>query len=1140
MSKTAPQRHRLLAIATSRLAVIGLLALLLYTLLGFLAAPWLVRQQLPKLVEQHLGAQASVGDVRINPFLLSFEASDLAIAEKSGLPLLQVGRLFVDFETSSLLRWALTFREIRIEKPVINVDLDADENLNLARVLATLQKNMPEKKEPSGELPRLLLRQFAISGGMFRFTDHTLQPAARTRVDPINFEIHDVSTLPDHSGEHQLSARLPDGGSLQWQGRLSLSPIESSGSIALKDARLATPWQFVRDHLTIAEPQGAFHFGVRYRLGYAGGTLKFEADNLAFGLKDLVIAQEKGGTVLARLATVAVEGGTFNLAQRSLDFKEVRVADGALSVILDEDSIPDWAKLMRSNPVHSKPAAKPAAPGDAEKPAAAPWKISLPKVSVGPLALTLTDYSRAKPVRFAAAHTELTLGATASVGAQLQAVVDGGVLKLKNIHTTAVEEKEPPVTVEAAEISGIAVDLQQKTIRAGLARLSGGRTWVRRDAAGDLHLVSLFAPRKVQLVKELRKEGFSLAVDRAEIAGYVVALTDQTFQPAIHYDLEQLNATITKVAMPPKGPSPFEMSLRVKQGGTVKAKGALDLRGPNADASFEVADVALAPLDTILKRETTLTIASGKAGTSGRVIFDGKGAKPAIRYTGTATIADLDVQTAANNEKLVGWKRVTAADIDFNSADNRLGVARVTLSEPYARLIVNKDRSTNLAGIMRAPPAAAATPAPAPAPAESAPLPSINVERVSIESGSMNFADFSLVLPFATYVQRLGGSVSGLSSAADSRASLKIEGRIDEYGLARAEGTIQPFAPKKFTDIAVAFRNVELPPMSPYSATFAGRKIATGKISLDLQYKIENSKLAGDNKVVLEKFTLGERVESPTAVNLPLDLAIALLTDSDGKIDLTLPVSGNVDSPEFSYGHVIWQAITTVITRIVTAPFRALGALFGSGAETLGDIIFDPGSARILPTEYEKLRRVAEGLQKKADLKLIVQGLYHQKLDSQGLRSRAVRADLAVREDLKLAPGEDPGAIGFDSAKTQRALELMLDARAGSDAAAQFAEAFRKTAGRDVSRVNAALAMVGRGAGDRALYVAMHQRLVELQPLPASALGDLAKARADAITRAFTERLKFDPARLGSKPVEAAEEAAKNGVPAKLSFEPIK
>jgi len=150
-----------------------------------------------------------------------------------------------------------------------------------------------------------------------------------------------------------------------------------------------------------------------------------------------------------------------------------------------------------------------------------------------------------------------------------------------------------------------------------------------------------------------------------------------------------------------------------------------------------------------------------------------------------------------------------------------------------------------------------------------------------------------------------------------------------------------------------------------------------------------------------------------------------------------------------------------------------------------------------------------------------------------------VRADLAVREGLKLAPGEDPGPVGFDNAKTQRALENMLEARAGSTAVAQFAENFRKTAGREAPRVNPVLAVMGRGAGDRELYVAMHRQLIELQPLADSALPELAKSRADSIIRAFTTRLKFDAARLGSKPAAAAEETVKNGVPLKLSFEPM-
>jgi hypothetical protein len=179
-------------------------------------------------------------------------------------------------------------------------------------------------------------------------------------------------------------------------------------------------------------------------------------------------------------------------------------------------------------------------------------------------------------------------------------------------------------------------------------------------------------------------------------------------------------------------------------------------------------------------------------------------------------------------------------------------------------------------------------------------------------------------------------------------------------------------------------------------------------------------------------------------------------------------------------------------------------------------------------------------MQKRPQLKLMVQGLYHKEIDSRALRTQAVRADLAVREGLKLAKGEDPGPVGFDGAKTQRALENMLTERAGSDAVAQFVDAFRKTAGREVNRVNPVLAMIGRGAGDRALYEAMYQRLIELRELPTSALAELATARADAITNAFTSRLKFDPARLGRKPAEAVDEVTNNGVPVKLSFEPLK
>ncbi|MCW5575084.1 MAG: DUF748 domain-containing protein [Burkholderiales bacterium] len=1138
MGETAPRYARLRRLLLSKLALVAGALLLLYTLLGFFAAPWLVRQQLPELVERHLGAQGSVGTVRINPFLLTFEANDLAVAEKKGGPVFEIGRLFIDFETSSLLRWAWTFREIRLERPVVNAELDAGENLNIARLFAPRDGQAAAKPAEPGKAPRLLLQNVVISGGVFRFTDQTLQPAAVARFDPIDFEIQDLSTLPDHDGEHRLNARLPGGGSLQWQGQLSLAPLDSSGSIELKDGKLATLWRFAQNRLALAEPEGSFGTGLRYQLRYREGALDLQVDDLVFRLKDLVLAKP-GKENLAKLSTLALEGGSFDLRKRSIAFRQIGIGEGTINVVLDQDSAPDWGKLLRNGEKPEKPAATAAEPAAASaESATAPgpaWQLSLPQVTIGPLALSVDDRSRMAPLKLNIAKAEAGFGVEAAFGDQPRVAVTGGRIALRELQAISGDQKEPPVTLTSAELAGGAFDLQKRTIRAGSIHLAGGHSRVMRDAEGEIPLLRMFAPLKDSPAEEA---GFSTVVDRIELSDYTIALSDQGFQPPLAYDLEKISLGAGPLSMPAEKPLALDLSLQVKQGGTLRAKGGIDLKRQTGDLKLELAGLALAPLETALRQHTTLALVSGKAGSNGRLRWD-SGKQPALRYAGDAAIDELELKTAASGEKLLGWQRFTAGGIDYSSGDNRLAVAQLNLSRPYARLVVNKDRSTNLAAIRRTGPAPAAAPAAAPEPGAETAL-AVNIDRVSVERGNMDFTDLSLVLPFSTHIQSLGGSISGLSSAPESRASLKFEGRIEDYGLARAEGAIQPFAPKKFTDIAVVFRNVELTPMSPYTATFAGRKIASGKLSLDLQYKLDNSKLAGDNKVLLEQFTLGERVDSPTAVNLPLDLAIALLTDSSGKIDLAVPVAGDVDQPEFSYGHIVWQAIRTVITRIVTAPFRALGALFGGGAEDLGDIIFDPGSARILPTEYDKLRRVAEGLQKRPQLKLIVQGLYHRESDGRALRTMAVRADLAAREGLKLASGEEPGPVGFDNAKTQRALESMLDARAGDSAAAQFAEAYRKSSGRDAPRVNIALALVGRGAGDRELYVAMHRRLVELQPLADSAFAELGRARADAIMRAFTTRLKFDPSRLGTRPAEAVDETAKSGVPLKLAFEPLK
>jgi hypothetical protein len=438
-----------------------------------------------------------------------------------------------------------------------------------------------------------------------------------------------------------------------------------------------------------------------------------------------------------------------------------------------------------------------------------------------------------------------------------------------------------------------------------------------------------------------------------------------------------------------------------------------------------------------------------------------------------------------------------------------------------------------------APPAAAPAPSALPATAagrEPGSAFPVIVRRVRLDDSAMNFADLSLVLPFATRVHALKGVVAGVGSDPSSRATMKLDGRVDEFGLVKVEGALNASQPKVFTDIAVVFRNVPMSTLSPYSATFAGRRIVAGTLNLDLQYKIDHSELVGENKVVLQKLQLGERVEGPGATRLPLDLAIAILSDADGKIDLALPVRGNVDHPEFSYGHLVWQALVTVISKVATAPFRALGALFGGGGEKLEVIAFEPGSDVVRPPEREKLKRVGEVLGKRPQLKLTVHGGYDTKLDGEALRAFHLRTDLAQRLGVKLKPGEDPGPVALDDPKTQRALEALLTERGGEKALAELVAGHEKRSGKKAERANPVLALVGRGGGDRALYETIYQRLVETVPLADAELTDLARRRGEAAVRALGESVGAAGARAESGATEAAGQPERSSIPTRLEL----
>ncbi|OYV46603.1 MAG: hypothetical protein B7X10_04835, partial [Burkholderiales bacterium 21-58-4] len=378
---------------------------------------------------------------------------------------------------------------------------------------------------------------------------------------------------------------------------------------------------------------------------------------------------------------------------------------------------------------------------------------------------------------------------------------------------------------------------------------------------------------------------------------------------------------------------------------------------------------------------------------------------------------------------------------------------------------------------------------------------------------------------------------------------LELNGQVDRFGLASAIGRIDLFDPANFTDIKVMFSNVNMPRLTPYSSTFAGRKIDAGKLSLNLEYKIRHRQLEGDNQIIIDNIKLGERVESPQAKDLPLDLAIAILEDPDGRIDLGLPISGNLDDPQFSYGGIIWKAIVSIFEKIATAPFKALGALFGGGGEQIGSIHFDPGAAGLSPPEQEKIVRIAGILGKRPGLALTVHGVYSD-ADRDALQDLQLRRQVAVKAGEHLGAHENPGPLSTGSPKIQDALESLYSDRMGSAELAALKAGFRKANPGQLKESVSARMISGlsglfrkkRALNERDLaqlkgadfYIVLFRRLRDKEPIAEDALQSLGKARGEN-AYASLQAAGIPPDRLVLAQPEKVDSDGQ-GVPAKLEL----
>jgi len=553
-------------------------------------------------------------------------------------------------------------------------------------------------------------------------------------------------------------------------------------------------------------------------------------------------------------------------------------------------------------------------------------------------------------------------------------------------------ESQPLFKLPQLTISDGLFSWPENTLEITAIDFQKAQLWLARDSEGIINLSQLIdiepatkPDAELKAVEEPKTTRFYFHNQHFKLSDWTLHFRDESLPKPADLDVEKISLHVQNLSNQQDTPIELQFSAGLAAG-LVESSGQLTPQPfGNLAMKVNIAQLDFAALQPYIEPYANVTLEKSLLDLSADITADDA---ETIAIRSDASLSEFKLSNSKTEKTLLSWNALSANDITTQISPLQVAVGKIELDQAYVDFAIDADGKTTIDHVLI--PQAQVIPAET-TEEETKPKQAVDfsIASIAIKAATGNFSDQSLPLPFATAFSDLNGDITTIASTSNEPADVELKGRVDEYGAMALTGNITPFQPEANTNLDLTFRNVNIPNFSPYSMKFAGRKIEEGKLNLKLGYEVVNSKLEGSNNIELQEFKLGERVDQPGAMDLPLDMAIALLKDSQGNIEIDLPVSGDMNNPEFQISKVIGQAFSRMITSIVTAPFRLLGSLVGGGSEDFGHILFAAGSAEIAPPEQEKLVKLGEALSKRPQLQLQIQGVYNAALDIPALQTLA-------------------------------------------------------------------------------------------------------------------------------------------------------
>ena len=981
--------------------------LLIYTLLGFFGLPYAIKNIAPKYLKDY-NATLFVSDAKFNPFTFELNATNAELNTTS--PLFSTKQIDLKLKPFSIFKKLVEIDIFRLDEPKVKITRDKKANFNFSNFIS--DDNATSEDNSTSSI-NFALNNAKIIKGSFSYSDQNLTKPFNVSFDDINYELSSLNTKKNSAGSHIFDSNSSLAHKIDLNGDIKLNPLKIEGNVSIKDFSIKPVAISFIDNDTLNLKNAIINLKINYalkadenatRINLKDGFLNVKGLSLDEGTNELSLGELElpKFDLVSKIADKTE--ATLNLSAINLNDISFKNAIAASVKSLNLSDISLLANLNEKSELNATAKLKSIGANALKVDEADRNLANLKDINASNLNINLTNNKTAltlEKIALNGINAPLSKSASANVASagvtNTSFTMDGNkslaILDELNVKNIELKAKNKDIaSVADVGVKSISFNLLKMALNIASVDVNkpkftselndNGLSAVNELGFGEQSTKATKAAKHTKKVEKKvenksasksKENEFKFDVKNISVNNADIALTHLFEGEKIAHKFDNLFVKVANLSSDFSKPFDAKVAMKSSQKLNLDVESKIKIEPLDVSAKIKLNDTNLPKYFAYAKPFLEASLASGQMSADAQLHY----AKD-IKADAKVSIKDIRLN-GKKTEKLIAFKSLDLEKISF--AKNDLAISGVSLNSPFIKAHLSKERKFNLSQIVKEDKNKAKTeakPESKKAASKKDDELKFSVKNFSLKNGEVDFSDASLFMPFATTISKLNGKLTDIDKKRPS--SGEFQGVVGKNGFAQITAKLFPFELKQNTDIKLDFKDIDLTDITPYSGQFVGYKIKKGKLNLNLNYSVADSKLNGSNFINFDSLTLGEKVESKDAVNLPLSLAISILSDQNNQINIDLPVEGNLDDPDFKYGGVIWAAIKKLFADITLAPFRFLGNALGLGSKDLSSIDFLAGSSELISSETPKIADFIKLTGSKPKMKLSITPTY-SKLD---------------------------------------------------------------------------------------------------------------------------------------------------------------